>query len=61
MKINYGNFLEVQWLRLSAFTAGAWVQSLVGELRPCMLCGMVKNKQIKTLQNLQEVLYQKEI
>ena len=41
--------------RLSAFTAGAWVQSLVRELRPCMLCGMAKNKetnQKKPLQNL---------
>ena len=27
------NSLVVQWLRLGAFTAGAQVQSLVGELR----------------------------
>ena len=29
------NSLVVQWLGLSAFTAMAWVQSLVGELRSC--------------------------
>ena len=29
-----GNPLAVQWLRLSAFTARIWVQSLAGELRP---------------------------
>ena len=28
-----GNSLAVQWLRLGAFTARIWVQSLVGELR----------------------------
>ena len=33
-KVNHlGNSLAVQWLGLNAFTAGAWVQSLVGELR----------------------------
>ena len=34
----------VQWLGLSAFTAGAWVQSLVGELRSHKLHGMAKEK-----------------
>ena len=29
----HGNSLVVQWLGLWAFTAGAWFQSLVGELR----------------------------
>ena len=28
-----GDFLAVQWSRLGTFTATAWVQSLVGELR----------------------------
>ena len=32
-KIIIGNSLAVQWLALSVFTAGARVQSLVGELR----------------------------
>ena len=29
------NSLLVQWLELSAFPDRAWVQFLVGELRPC--------------------------
>ena len=33
------NCLAVQWLGLGAFTAGAQVQSLVGELRSHKLCG----------------------
>ena len=37
-----GNSLGVQWLGLSAFTEGAWVQSLAGELRFCKLCDMAK-------------------
>ena len=32
-KTKTGNFLAVQWLGLSALTAGAQVQSLVGKLR----------------------------
>ena len=28
-----GSFLVAEWLGFQAFTAGAWVQSLVGELR----------------------------
>ena len=39
-----GTCLEIQWLRLGAFTVGAWVQSLVRELRSHMLCGMAKKK-----------------
>ena len=43
-----GTSLVVQGLRLRASTAGAWVQSLVGELRSHMLCGSAKtNKQKK--------------
>ena len=34
-----GSFLVVQRLGLGAFTAGVQVPSLVGELRPCKLCG----------------------
>ena len=33
LKMSWGNFLATQWLRLSAFTPGAWVQPLVKELR----------------------------
>ena len=42
-----GNSLVVQWLGLSAFTARAWVQSLVRELRSHKLCGMAKNKRVR--------------
>ena len=46
-----GNSLVVQWSELSAFTARAWVQSLVGELRSHKLHGMAgKKKRIITLQ-----------
>ena len=38
----YGNFLAVQWLGLGAFIAGAWVQSLVRELRSQKPQGMAK-------------------
>ena len=41
-----GNSLVVQWLGLHAFTARAWVQSLVRELRSHKLCGMAKNKRV---------------
>ena len=37
----------VQWLGLSTFIARARVQSLVGELRSCKLCGVVKKKKKK--------------
>lgn len=39
--------LVVLWLRDSAFTAGALVPSLVGELRFCMPRGMAKKKKTK--------------
>ena len=45
---NPGNSLVVQWLGFGAFTAVAWVQPLVGELRSSKLCGMAKIK-IKTM------------
>ena len=32
-KKKLSNSLAAQWLELDAFTAGAWVQSLVGKLR----------------------------
>ena len=40
----FRNSLAVQWVGLYAFTAVAHVQSLVGELRSCKLCGTAKNK-----------------
>ena len=39
-----GNSLVVQWLGLGGFTAGAWVWSLVGELRSCNLYDLAKKK-----------------
>ena len=42
-----GTFLVVQWLGhpgLCASTAGAWVRSLVGELRPHKQCGKKEEK-----------------
>ena len=41
----WGNSLAVKWLKLSAFTAIACVQSLVGELRSCKLHGVAKKQQ----------------
>ena len=40
-----GNSLAVQWLGLCAFTARAWVQSLVRELRPHKLLSAAIYKQ----------------
>ena len=37
--------MAVQWLGLSTFTAGAWVQSLLRELRSCKPCGGHKKKE----------------
>ena len=42
-----GNSLAVQWLGLSAFTAGVRVQSLVGELRSCKPQVWVKERNKK--------------
>ena len=38
------NSLAVQGLGLGVFTAGAWVQSPIGELRSCMPRGVAKKK-----------------
>ena len=43
--MNFGNSLAAQWLGLSTFTAMAWAQSLVGELRSCKLQGTAKNRE----------------
>ena len=40
----FGNSLSIQWLRLSAFTSGAHIQSLVGELRSHEPCSRGKKK-----------------
>ena len=42
-----GTSLVVQWLGLNTSTAeglGSVIQSLVGELKSCMLCSVAKNK-----------------
>ena len=39
-----GNSLALQWLGLGAFTAGAWVQSLVRELRSRKSSSVAKGK-----------------
>ena len=45
MKFNStGDSLVVQWLGLGAFTAGAWVQSLVREQRSCKPHNVAKKK-----------------
>ena len=43
-----GNSLAVQWLGPSVFTAGAWVQPLVGELRSRKLRSEAKKKTTTT-------------
>ena len=45
----------VQCLRLSAFTAGTGVQSLVGELRSCKLRGTAKKKKRNICESWKEV------
>ena len=42
-----GNFLVFQWTELGVFTAGAWVQSLVGELTSNKLHATAKKKKEK--------------
>ena len=44
IRLFVGNSLAVQWLGLSAFTCGARVPSLLGELRSCKPCGTAKKK-----------------
>ena len=39
-----GNFLAFQWIELGVFTAGAWVQYLVGELTSNKLHATAKKK-----------------
>ena len=54
-----GTFLAVQWLGhpgLCASTAGAWVRSLVGELRPHKQCGKKKEKKKKKKEKEEEIL-----
>ena len=43
----FGNSLSIQWLRLSAFTSGAHIQSLVGKLRSHEPCSRGKKKKKK--------------
>ena len=43
--MNFGNSLAAQRLGLRTFTAMAWAQTLVGELRSCKLQGTVKNRE----------------
>ena len=45
--------MAVQWLGLSAFTARAQVQSLVGELRSHKLHGVTKKKDVFECYNTQ--------
>ena len=44
-----GNSLTVQWLGLCASNAGAYVPSLVGKLRSCILCRKKKHGKLKYL------------
>ena len=50
------NSLVLQWLGLSAFTAQAWVQSLVRELRSCRLHGTAQKKKKKITQKRKQVI-----
>ena len=49
-----GNFLEVQWLELQAFTVRAQAQSQVGELKSRKPCGSAKERE-KTISDLKEL------
>ena len=42
--LSLGNSLAVQWLGLRAFTVGAWVRSVISELRSCKPQGWTKTK-----------------
>ena len=59
-KKSTGTSLEVQSLKLCASTAGAWVWSLVRELRFWMLCGVAENKQINKLANVGKAVEKRE-
>ena len=41
-----GSFLVAKWLGFQAFIAGAWVQSLVGEIGPHKPSGTAKKKKL---------------
>lgn len=47
LEMFFWNSLVVLWLRPSASTSKAWIQSLVGELRSPKLCGMAKKNPTK--------------
>ena len=47
-KFTVRSSLVVQWLGLCAFTAVAWVQSLIGELRSHKLLSTAKKKKRKS-------------
>ena len=47
-RTNFRNSMVGPWLGLGTFTAMAWVQPLVGELRSCKLCD-VSNKKTKLI------------
>ena len=52
-----GNSLVVQWLGLSAFTARAWVQSLVRELRSHKPSGATRKKQQNKTKKPRQSMY----
>ena len=45
------NVRDLQWLSLQASNAGAWVRSLVGELRSCMLSGVAEREKLSVRQS----------
>ena len=47
-RLNFGNSLVLQWLGLSAFTAGAWVQSLVREFKIPQAAGHSQREERKS-------------
>ena len=52
-----GNSLAAQWLGLHASIAGAWVQSLIRELRPRMLQSAAKKvTELGTYQKMLQIL-----
>ena len=50
-KIDPGNSVAVQWLRLDVFFAGALIQSLVRELRSCKPHSTAKKRKKSTYLN----------
>lgn len=45
--------LEAQWIGLRTFATGAWLSSMVGDLRSCKLRGVDEKKTSKLLKNRQ--------